>query len=180
MSVDPRDGPSLDVVLGAGRNDAGGARRISGRLAIRDASAQLASGASRELVIFSRDLDPHYYDHQPFLAEVQRLALERPHLPVRALVMQPRVPVTHGHRLIDLARRLTSRIEIRRTGNDDRDRADAFIVADMRAYCLRRLADRHEAIHDPDDPAGARCLRAEFERMWEQGEPDTELRRLHL
>jgi hypothetical protein len=153
---------------------------LTGRAAIRDACHRLAQGARRELLIFSRDLDPDLYDRAPFLEEVQRIALATPHLPVRALAFEPRAAVLAGHRLIELARRLPSRIAIRRVAEDFRDRLDAFLIADGRGYCLRRQADRPEALVDYAAPAEARRLRAEFEQIWEQSESDTELRRLYL
>ncbi len=153
---------------------------LVGRAAIRDACLCLAQGARRELLILSRDLDPDFYDQAPFLAEVRRLALATPHLPVRALVYEPRVAVLAGHRLIDLARRLSSRIAIRRVAEDFRDRLDAFLIADGRGYCLRRLADRPEALASYAAPGDAGRLRAEFEPIWERSDADTELRRLHI
>lgn len=180
MSNRDPNSPDSEVLLELGVPQPDGRLRLEGRQAIRRASTELARQARRELVIFSRDLDPRYYDDQPFLGEIQRLALERPQLPVRALVMEPRAPISQGHRLIELARRLSSRIQIRKVGADDRDRIDAFLVADRRGYCLRPLADQREAFHAPDSPAEARRLCADFERMWELAEPDTELRRLHL
>ncbi len=153
---------------------------LTARAAIRGACLGLAQGARRELLIFSRDLDPDLYDQGPFLDEVQRIALATPHLPVRALVREPRVPAMAGHRLIELARQLASRIAIRRVGEDFRDRLDAFLIADARGYCLRRQADRPEALVEYAAPAEARRLRAEYERIWEQSDADTELRRLHI
>lgn len=180
MSGQDPSAPDSKVLLDLCTSQTEGRLRLDGQQAIRSACAELARAARRELVIFSRDLDPRYYDDLPFLAEIQRLALERPQLPVRALVMEPRAPISQGHRLIELARRLTSRVQIRKVADDDRDRIDAYLVADRRGYCLRPLADQREAFHAPDSPAEARRLCADFERMWELAEPDTELRRLHL
>ena len=157
-----------------------GAQVLTGRAAIRDACLRLAQSARRELLILSRDLDPDLYDRTPFLDEVQRVALATPHLPVRVLVLDPKAPVTGGHRLVGLARQLTSRVAIRRVADDFRDRPEAFLVADCQGYCLRRLADRLEALVDYDAPGEASRLRAEFEQIWEQSDADTELRRLHL
>lgn len=153
---------------------------LTNRAAIRDVSLRLAEQARREILILSHDLDPGYYDRQPFLDALRRLALAAPHHPVRALVFEPRAPVTRGHRLIALARQLSSRIEIRRVGDDFRDRPDAFLIADGRGYCLRRLADAQEAVADLDAPREARLLRAEFEHIWEHSDESIELRRLHL
>jgi hypothetical protein len=153
---------------------------LEGREEIRDACLRLAEQARRELLIFARELDPEYFDRAPFLAAVRRLALESPQLPVRALVFEPKGAVLAGHRLIELSRHLSSRIGIRRVSDDDRERLDAFLIADARGYCLRQLADRHQAKLEWEAPREARLLKEEFERMWERASPDTELRRLYL
>jgi len=153
---------------------------LTNRAAIREISLRLAEQARQEILILSRDLDPAYYDRQPFLNAVRRLALATPHHPVRVLLFEPRTAVTRGHRLIALARQLSSRIGIRRLGADFRDRLDAFLIADGRGYCLRRLADTQEAVADLDGAREARLLRAEFQHLWEHSDESIELRRLHL
>jgi hypothetical protein len=171
----------LAVALPEGPHDLPqGALALKARAAIRDACLCLAQGARRELLIFSRDLDPDLYDQSPFLAELQRIALATTHQPVRALVREPRVPAMAGHRLVELARQLSSRIAIRRVGDDFRDRLDAFLIVDARGYCLRRLADQPEAVVEYAAPAQARRLRAEYEEIWERSDADIELRRLHI
>jgi hypothetical protein len=166
-AADPNEAPS-------------GAVTILGRAPIREVSQRLAEQARRELLIFTRDLDPDCYDQAPFVGAVRKLALGSPHQPVRVLVRDPRAVALKGHRLITLARQLTSRIAIRRLADDFKDRQDNFLIADGRGYCLRRLAEAMEAVSDLDGPRQARILRADFEQMWERGDVDSELRRLFL
>ena len=153
---------------------------LADRSSIRTASVQLADRARRELLIFSRDLDPEFYDCRPFLDAVRRLALATPRLPVRVLVCDPRAAAIAGHRLIELTRRLSSRIAIRRVADDFRGRVDAFLVADARGYCRRHSADSHEAQVAFQAPGEAGRLRADFQAIWEQSDADSELRRLYL
>ncbi|NEV62671.1 hypothetical protein [Thiorhodococcus minor] len=148
--------------------------------AIRDFSTLMASQARRELLIFGRTLESRLYDQQPFIEAVRRLALARPALSTRILLFDPREAAESGHRLVDLARHLTSRIAIRRVDDDDRDRLDAFLVADERGYVRRRLADTMEAVADFSNPLEARQLRVAFNELWERGTPDAELRRLFI
>ena len=154
--------------------------RLTDQRSIREAGSRLAAAARREILIFSRDLDPPLYDQPPFLAAVARLALARPQLAVRILVLDPRQSVIGAHRLVDLGRRLASRIAMRRTAEEFRHRTDAFLIADATGYCLRHLADRHEAQVEFFAPGPAARLRAEFEQIWGLSSEDTELRRLTL
>ena len=108
------------------------------------------------------------------------LALARPGVCVRVLLFDPRAATQSGHRLIELARRLTSRIAIRRVADEDQERLDAFLIVDETGYVHRRLAERLEAIADYADPPAARRLRQDFERLWEHGSVDSELRQLFI
>jgi hypothetical protein len=176
--TDPIEGPNRAAADSG--DQAKGPIVLRGREGIRFQSQRLAERARRELLILSGDLDPDYYDHVPFIEAVRQLCLRSPHLAVRVLLTDPRAVSLNGHRLIALARQLTSRIAVRRLGDDFKDRQDAFLVADGRAYCVRRLADTPEAVLDLDGPREARLLRAEFEQMWERSHVDSELRRLYL
>ncbi|WP_295394288.1 hypothetical protein [uncultured Thiodictyon sp.] len=176
----PPQAPDLAEHAPSPLNLGGAARLLTDRDSIRAAGVELAAGARHELLIFSPDLEPDLYDRQDFLAAVRQLALARPWHPVRILVGEPQRAVNGGHRLIELSRRLSSRIAIRRVAEDFRDRADAFLIADGNGYCLRRRAERPEAVLECQAPGPARRLRAEFEQIWEHSDEDTELRRLYL
>jgi hypothetical protein len=184
--TDPNDtrndakGGTEDEVSGEAHAKPQGPVTILGRVSIRGLSQRLAEQARRELLIFSGDLDPDYYDQAPFVEAVRRLCLGSPGLAVRILLADPRAVALRGHRLVALARQLTSKIAIRRLSEDFKDRLDAFLVADGRGYCLRRQAGTPEAVADLDGSPQARLLRAEFEQMWEHGDVDSELRRLVL
>ncbi|WP_236848857.1 hypothetical protein [Candidatus Thiodictyon syntrophicum] len=162
------------------RPHGGTALRLTDLLSIREACLRLAVDTQRELLLFSRDLDPDLYDQVPFLDAVRHLALARPQFPVRVLVFEPLAPVRAGHRLIGLSRRLPSRIAIRRVAEDFRTRMDAFLISDGTGYCLRRLADRHAALVEWRAPGAARRLRADFDAIWEHSNEDIELRRIDL
>lgn len=165
-----------DPVLGA----SSGPLTVDRRALVREAGVRMASQARRELLLFSRALDPDLYDQAPFLSAVQGLALARPGLSVRVLLFDPRSASQGGHRLIELARRLTSRIAIRCVGADDQDRPDAFLIADERGYIHRRLAATMEAVVDFNNPSEARRLRSAFEQIWERSDVAPELSRLYL
>jgi hypothetical protein len=96
------------------------------------------------------------------------------------LLFEPVRAVGAGHRLIELGRTLCSRIGMRRVAEDFRHRVDAFLIVDGSGYCLRHLADRHEALVEFAAPGAAARLRAEFEQIWELSSEDVELRRLTL
>ncbi|AHF04423.1 hypothetical protein MARPU_11640 [Marichromatium purpuratum 984] len=150
------------------------------RTSIRDAGIALATQARRELLIFGPHLEPDLYDQPPLLEAIRRLALERPDLPVRILLNETRNALQQGPRLVELARRLTSRIAIRRSGEDDRTRIDAFLVVDTQGYVQRQRADGQRARTAAADAPEARRLRETFMQMWARSDNDSEIERLYL
>ena len=153
---------------------------LHGQSAVRAAGIGMAEQARRELLIFSHDLDAPLYDQEPFLDSVRRTALQSADTPVRVLLYEAEPAVRSGHRLIELARHLSSRIGIRRVPTELQQRTEAYLLADGRGYLLRRLADVYEATADFHAPLEARRLREQFEGIWEVAEADPELRRLYL
>jgi hypothetical protein len=157
-----------------------GRLRLARSQEIAGVSAHLAAQARRELLIHDPRLEPAIYDQTPFLQAVKQLALARPGLCVRVLLSDPRAAAQDGHRLIELARRLTSRIAIQRVADEDQGVLDALLIVDATGYVRRRLVDGMEAIADYDDSPAARRWRLEFEERWERSSTDTELRQLFI
>jgi hypothetical protein len=157
-----------------------GKLELQGLAAVRDLSAQLAGQAERSLLIFSRTLDQRVYDQQPFLHALHRLALHGPRSQVRILLVDNHRLVKYNHRLLELARRLTSRIELRRPIAQYAEHGDEYLLADHRGYLYREHADEYEGSAEFYAPLEARRLEERFQAAWEHSQPDPELRRLYL
>ena len=147
---------------------------------IREVSADLVRQARRELRIFTRDLDARIYDQQDFLDAVKGLALNSSQSRIRILLQDDQPAVKNGHRLIEIARRLTSSIAIRIPIAEYRHHAASFLVADSSGYVYRELSTVYEATADYHGPLEAQPLIAFFDEVWERSLPDPELRRLYL
>ena len=91
---------------------------ISGKDEFRLACECLAQQARRHLDIFTHDLDAPLYDQKPFLDALKDLVTTSRHAQVRILLQDNNRAQKEGHRLIELARRLTSAVEIRRPYDD--------------------------------------------------------------
>lgn len=143
-------------------------------------SLALAQQAARTLHIFTRDLDARLYDKEPFLEAVRQLAIRSRFSEIRILVQGADQAVKNGHRLIELARHLSSYIQIRAVHPEYRDYNQAFLVADERGFLLRSLADRFEGKANFHDPMEARELVRFFTKVWEASSRDPQLQRLHL
>lgn len=160
--------------------ESAGRLELDRRRDFRAVAARLAAQAGREIAIFSHELDAPVYDQPEFIQAVKGLALGSRAARVRILIRTNERVQREGHRLIELARRLPSSIEIRRVNRDYADRIDEFLVVDETGYLHRPRYTRHEGEADFHAPLQARQYRELFNTVWEVSEQDSELRRLHI
>lgn len=146
----------------------------------RSASVGVARVAKRELVLFSRDLEPPLYDHEDFTSVVQALATRSRMSRIRIVSIDPGAAVRAGHRLVSLAQRFSSYIEVRRAARDHAEMSETFLVADEAGVLYRPISTRYEGYAGTHLPMEARqCLKT-FESIWNLAEPDVEFRRLGI
>jgi hypothetical protein len=153
---------------------------LNGLAENRLGSVAVAAMAKRELVLFSRDLEPLLYDQQDFIQAVQALAVRSRMSRIRIASIDPGPAIRAGHRLVTLAQRFSSYIEVRRASRDHENLTETFLVADDTALLYRPLATRYEGYYDLHAPMEARQKCKLFDDIWEQAEPDPEFRRLGI
>lgn len=154
--------------------------KLSTRAENRDMAARLARQAQRSLEIVSHDLDPMVYDQTEFVEAAKDLALGHSRARIRILVREADALARTGHRLLELAGRLSTFIEVRVPAPEHRDFNQALLIVDGAGYLHRELAERYEGLAHFNDPGRARLFLREFDRMWEVAVPDPNLRRLKI
>ncbi|MBK5967704.1 MULTISPECIES: GNAT family N-acetyltransferase [Thiorhodovibrio] len=148
---------------------------------LAQAARQLAAQALRQVELLSADLQPAVYDQQDFVDALRHLAIERRgRLPVRILVIDPEPSIRRGHRLIELARVLSSDLQIRLVPKDWAEHCDQFLLCDRGGLFLTRYQDPRRTLVDFSSGAETLRLRRLFDEIWEQGEIHPGLRRLYL
>jgi hypothetical protein len=155
---------------------------FSSSLELAALSAQMAGRVRRRLDIVSRSLEPAVYETKEFLDAVQKLVVTgRGHAHVRILVLDVEALISRGdHRLVMLAMRVSSYMEIRRLGPDQQGFNEAMLIADQVGVIHRMVSDRYEGVANFHDPLRAARLSESFELMWQNAEPDPHFRRLML
>ena len=146
----------------------------------RKLSRQLAEQATRQLDILTYDLDSRVYDKKPFLKAVKALALSTGNARIRILLQNNERVQKEGHRLVELARKLPSRIEIRRHNPEYTEHGENFMVVDATGYVRRRQHHQYEGEADFNDRLKATSYRDLFSAIWECSEPDSELRMIDI
>jgi hypothetical protein len=132
----------------------------------RAAVAELATRAQRNLCIYTPDLEPQLYDQDSFLEPMKRLVLARRHARLRVLISDPGRVVREGNRFMQMARRLTSYIDLRNVSQEYRSNPCSFIIADDKAIAYRQQASRWDGIVEFNDIAVVRKYLAYFDEVW--------------
>jgi predicted GNAT family N-acyltransferase len=143
-------------------------------------AAGMLRQAKRDLAIFSHDLDPEVFDQLPFLEAFKTLALRSRFSRIRVLIQDNTLILQRGHRLVELAQRLPSVIEIRKPSDDFIDHPENFLLVDDCGYLHRKNPDSHIGIACYHNRHRVNRLLALFDDAWEHGSPDRDLARLHL
>jgi len=147
-------------------NDPGTRSILSTLEEYRAAVSELATRAQRSLSIYTPNLEPLIYDQDCFLEPVKRLVLARGHARLRVLISDPARASRDGNRFMQMARRLTSFIELRNVPAEFRNNPASFIVADDRAIAYRQQASRWDGIVEFDDQSVVRRHLAYFDEVW--------------
>jgi hypothetical protein len=159
------------------RLDVTGTRSILSTLdEYRAAVAELATRAQRSLSIYTPDLEPQLYDQDCFLEPMKRLVLARSHARLRVLISDPARAAREGNRFMQMARRLTSYIDLRNVSPEYRGNPCSFIVADDKAIAYRQQSSRWDGIVEFNDVAVVRRYLAYFDEAWAESITQPELR----
>jgi hypothetical protein len=148
--------------------------------AVRDACIALIHKAHRDLAIVSRHLDPVLFDNQQAIDALRAFVLRSRRTRTRILVRDPEPALRGGNRLLDLAQRLSSFVEIRIPAHEFHGYNAAFVAADGAGIVYRTMADRFEATVAFGDRHLAGEAMRQFDSMWETSGTHPGLRRMHL
>ena len=154
--------------------------RLESRDDNRLAATHMVEQGQYSMRLYTPNLDPRIFDTNEFIEAVKKLALVSTHSKVYILIIDPTQVVTRGHRIVELARKISSHIFIHRADEEDQNRIDSFMVVDDVGIIHRPHADRYEGSVEFNNPGKARLLTKEFKDAWERSVPEPELRRLHL
>ena len=154
--------------------------RLESREDNRLAANHMLEQSKHPLRLFTPNLDPRIFDTSEFIEAVKNLALASSQSKIYILIIDPTLAVTRGHRIVELARKVSSHIFIHRADVEDQDRLDSYMIVDDVGIVHRPHADRYEGSVEFNNPGEARLLTKQFRDSWERSVPEPELRRLHI
>ncbi len=154
--------------------------RFSSSAELCKISVEMIGLAKRHVDIVSRSLEPTVYDTLECFEALKQLAIARRGR-IRIIILDPDSVISRGSsRLVQLAMRLSSFIEIRRPGEDHLAFNEAMLIVDRKGIVHRKYADRYEGIANAYAPRQAAQLTECFESMWQNAETIPYFRRLML
>lgn len=164
-----------EYILGASTSDAS---KVETRQENADAALALVKQCGLKLAIISHQLDPFVYDQTEFVEAIRQLALKGRYVDIRILTYEPTLIVRRGHKLVELAGKLSSYIEIRKPSSQYIKYNKAVLIADVIGYLFRESAERYTGIVNFNDRRGSKNMLDVFDRMWATSEPDPNFRRI--
>ncbi|HIF51439.1 MAG TPA: hypothetical protein EYQ42_07945 [Thiotrichaceae bacterium] len=141
---------------------------------------EMVKQCKQKLDIISQELDPNVYDQADFLEILRKLAINSRHVEIRIIVFQPQLIVSRGHKLIDLAGKVSSYIEIRKASTQYISFNESVLIADEVGYIYRESTERYRGKVNFNARRESKHLLDVFDSMWETAKPDPNLRRMHI
>lgn len=145
------------------------------------ARLQLLTAARRELAIYLVLLDQYDYASSDELAQLRRIATSGRGARIRIILHDPATTLRTDHRIITLAQRLPSSIQIR-TPVEEADLAYAsnYLLNDSGGYLFVPDASRTQGRAASHDRAAQAPLWRHFNEIWERSERASVLQALNL
>ena len=134
----------------------------------------------RTVRIYSQYLDHALFNSDDVTGSLSEFVRHGPPAHLQVLIHSSNRIVSRGHRLLELARRLQSKIEIRNVPTELAHDSHSCVVFDTDAYWLMPDHEDYLALANPYDPVQARRLADRFDYLWSRSKTDPELRILRV
>jgi predicted GNAT family N-acyltransferase len=142
---------------------------------------QLLSVTRRQLCIYQPVLGGDSYASAEELTEFRRIAIAGRGAQIRVLLHDPATALRNDHRLIALAQRLPSALQIRTpTEEADLSYASAYLLNDEGGYLFLPEASRPQGRAAHHDRAAQAPLQQHFNEVWERAERASALQALDI
>jgi hypothetical protein len=160
-----------------------GPRAVQDREQLAAIRLQLLIATRYKLAIHLPALPADLLSSPAELAELRRIATAGRNSEVRIVLGDASAALRTGHRLIDLAQRLPSAIQIRTPATEDDSgpiNTALWLLNDTYGYVFLPDASRLDGRAALEDGPGQAPLLLDFEQVWERAEPATQLQPLGL
>jgi hypothetical protein len=154
---------------------------VEGRAAFAAKAVAVAAAARHELIIRSDCLERALYGGEEFYGAVKAFLLGSERARLLVLVRQPKEAALNGARLVELGRRLSSRVEFREPGPEQEEfEPMEWLFADRRTLLERRSPQDLNAQFWASEPRRGKTQAEDFDALWNEAQPAQEMRSLGI
>ncbi|MEL7045449.1 MAG: GNAT family N-acetyltransferase, partial [Pseudomonadota bacterium] len=126
------------------------------------------------------DLDTRLFNSSELVSALRRLARSERQARIRVLIMDVRAVVSRRHGILDLARRMPSKLELRSLREHPDWDGDTLVIRDRDSTLGMPGSSRDPGFYRPGDRARCETALSRFEELWKAGTANTEFRALAL
>ena len=141
---------------------------------------KLLNLAQREVLFFSYDLQPRMVNTKSISDAMLGILKRSRKASIKTLLSYNTLIKRDGHRWLEIARRFTSNIEIKKPRKEDLSLVHVYLLVDGQALLYKPYADHYEGYYSLKAPNEVKALRKQFLEAWNVATPEPEVNRLHL
>ena len=134
------------------------------------------SQTKRQLWLLSHSLEHAIFDHEDIHNALSTLARSSNRVDIRLLIVDSRPIVSRGHRLLELQRRLSSTIKIKKVSAKPEEIEHYFLVCDGIAALHLTKSDDEKSWADYRNKPLAEDYQTQFDNLWQHAINDPNLR----
>jgi predicted GNAT family N-acyltransferase len=140
----------------------------------------IAGQARHRIWLYDYLLDHHVYGRFRFRELLSVLARRHPLSEVRLLIHDDKPLVMRRHTIVELMRRLPSRIQLRLVNDEYPVESQPFMLADREGVVYRHTFEKPEGFAEFSDRRRVALLSEGYQRMWDAGKNSPDLRELPI
>lgn len=140
----------------------------------------IAGQAQQRIWLYDRVLHHKLYDRFRFRELVSALARRHPLSEVRLLIHDDQPLIKSRHQIVELMRRMPSRIKLRLVSGEYSTESQPFLLADREGVVYRHNFENPEGFAGFSDSRRVKLLSENYQRMWDAGKNSSELRELPI
>ncbi len=165
-----------NFILGADSNT----HRFSAPSECKDLATTLICQSKNTVKILSHHLNSEIFDNENIREALSKLARTNPRCEIQFLIADERPLVQRSHRLIELMRRLPSRISLRTINKNYPYDESSMTLIDREAVIFQKENSIYDGFSNFNDAGRNKQLSEVFNTLWSHAAESQELRQLKL